>query len=339
MTNDLIPLTETTLSLAMAYVLHSTVLLIGVAATLRVLRPGSHTLRERLWKLAVVVPLVTAPAQVWSGAAPIPSGWQFAVATTESVPLETETADLDAATSDEMTKVDPPGESALSASTALAENTVGQTSVSAPLGEEVGRSPDEGFSPTSIGHQSAVSTTSPPTLRAPAAPRREGTATPVAIANPASKIGTPTSPGALSEAGTRSERPPFASLDSATERTGEAASSLTESVKPRGPLVSPEAELAPAMPLPSTSTTPPRTGQGDWPPNPVKPPRAEVSATGAASIENSSKVPHTSPDNSKTTTMVSPAAFGVAVAILASVLGGLLLLVVKRVRIWARLRK
>ena len=73
MTNNLIPLTELTLSLGLAYVLHSTLLLIGVAVLLRAGRASSHTLRERLWKLAVVVPLLTSPLQVWSDAAPIGS--------------------------------------------------------------------------------------------------------------------------------------------------------------------------------------------------------------------------------------------------------------------------
>jgi len=181
MTNNLLPLTETTLSLALAYVLHSTVLLIGVAATLRSLRPGSHTLRERLWKLAVVVPLVTAPAQVWSGADPIPSGWQFALATTESVPLETKSADMEATTSDEMTKVGPLGKATMSAPTAIAENLAVQTSAASPLVREVDRRPDKKVAPTSIGHQTAVSTT--PAQRAPAPPAGEETATPVAIAN------------------------------------------------------------------------------------------------------------------------------------------------------------
>ena len=79
MTNSLIQLTEVTLSLGLAYVIHSTLLLIGVAVLLLGLRATSHTLRERLWKLAVVVPLLTSPLQVWTGVAPIPEGWRVSV--------------------------------------------------------------------------------------------------------------------------------------------------------------------------------------------------------------------------------------------------------------------
>jgi beta-lactamase regulating signal transducer with metallopeptidase domain len=55
-------------SFALAYVLHSTVLLGGTWLFLRAARVRSWALRERIWKLAMVLPLMTA-------AIPLPASW------------------------------------------------------------------------------------------------------------------------------------------------------------------------------------------------------------------------------------------------------------------------
>jgi beta-lactamase regulating signal transducer with metallopeptidase domain len=54
--------------LTLAYLLHSTLLLGGTWLFLRVARVRSWALRERMWKLAVIVPLITA-------AMPLPAAW------------------------------------------------------------------------------------------------------------------------------------------------------------------------------------------------------------------------------------------------------------------------
>ena len=54
--------------LALAYLLHSTVLLGGTWLVLRAARVRSWALRERIWKLAVILPLITA-------AIPLPASW------------------------------------------------------------------------------------------------------------------------------------------------------------------------------------------------------------------------------------------------------------------------
>src|SRR5580704_6848824 len=53
---------------ALTYLLHSTVLLGGTWLVLRATRLRSWTLRERIWKLAVILPLMTA-------AIPLPASW------------------------------------------------------------------------------------------------------------------------------------------------------------------------------------------------------------------------------------------------------------------------
>lgn len=54
--------------LALAYLLHSTLLLGGTWLVLRAAHLLSWALKERLWKLAVMLPLITA-------AIPLPASW------------------------------------------------------------------------------------------------------------------------------------------------------------------------------------------------------------------------------------------------------------------------
>lgn len=49
------------------YLLHSTLLLTTVALATLFSRSQSHSLSERLWKSAAVIPLLTAPLQLWGG--------------------------------------------------------------------------------------------------------------------------------------------------------------------------------------------------------------------------------------------------------------------------------
>jgi beta-lactamase regulating signal transducer with metallopeptidase domain len=159
MTSSLIQLTETTLSLGLAYVLHSTLLLIGVAVFLLGLRATSHTLRERLWKLAVVVPLVTSPLQVWSGVASIPDGWSVSVVSAEAA-------------------VDAPRDEAPLALPGEASATVLETpfeSVPSPLGGEGARRAGEGAAQAGIGVPTVASEAPSSGLRPPSPPRGEGT--------------------------------------------------------------------------------------------------------------------------------------------------------------------
>lgn len=66
MTSDA-PLAVTIVVLAATYLLHSTALLGGVWLGLLVARPRSAALQERLWKLAALLPLVSAPLQIAGG--------------------------------------------------------------------------------------------------------------------------------------------------------------------------------------------------------------------------------------------------------------------------------
>ena len=59
--------------LTLAYLLHSTLLLGGTWLFLRVVRVRSWALRERMWKLAVILPLITA-------AIPLPAAWSRSAA-------------------------------------------------------------------------------------------------------------------------------------------------------------------------------------------------------------------------------------------------------------------
>lgn len=308
MTSSLIPLTEGTLSLGLAYLLHSTLLLLGVAVCLRFLRTTSHTLRERLWKLAVVVPLVTAPLQVGSGVAPIPEGWQFSVATVE---------------------VDSP----------------------APVAAEFGTDPEDRLSPELAPHETRDRSMAEyhrsvnrvfPSIEETVRSLRPGVApmsTPSAALQPSSLpdgAGRGSSPVAgqrVGDSGSPVETPttsevPEASIAPATRispatlpGSGRAESRLT---------VSPVAELPPVDPRPATPASPPRTGP--WPPSvPAKPPRSELTSV-ELTVAQAGRKP-------ELTVSVSGVAFGMAAAILASVCGGLVLLVIQRARFRTRMRK
>lgn len=67
MGNELSSLAPVTLTLASTYLLHSTLLLGGTWLAVRTGRIRSETLKERLWKLAAVLALVTAPLQLGLG--------------------------------------------------------------------------------------------------------------------------------------------------------------------------------------------------------------------------------------------------------------------------------
>ncbi|HEX4070107.1 MAG TPA: M56 family metallopeptidase [Planctomycetaceae bacterium] len=68
MPNDMHLITFPIARLALAYLLHSTLLLGGTWLVLRAARVRSWALEERLWKLAVILPLITA-------AIPLPPSW------------------------------------------------------------------------------------------------------------------------------------------------------------------------------------------------------------------------------------------------------------------------
>ncbi len=68
MPNDLHLVTFPIARLALAYLLHSTLLLGGTWLFVRASRLRSWALEERLWKLAVILPLITA-------AIPLPAAW------------------------------------------------------------------------------------------------------------------------------------------------------------------------------------------------------------------------------------------------------------------------
>ena len=58
---------QAVLALATTYLMHSTILLGGVWLLVRLSRTSSHTLEEKLWKLAAVLGLLTAPLQLSLG--------------------------------------------------------------------------------------------------------------------------------------------------------------------------------------------------------------------------------------------------------------------------------
>src|ERR1700722_3891656 len=68
MPNDMHLVTFPIARLALAYLLHSTLLLGGTWLVLRATRLRSWALEERLWKWAVILPLITA-------AIPLPASW------------------------------------------------------------------------------------------------------------------------------------------------------------------------------------------------------------------------------------------------------------------------
>ena len=298
MTNNLIPLTELTLSLGLAYVLHSTLLLIGVAALLRAGRASSHTLRERLWKLAVVVPLLTSPLQVWSGAASIPDGWRVSVVS------------VDERTSNEQVSVFHVASSSESDGDLAISSEAASGIVPSPPRGEGARRAGEGPAESRTGMPTPASETPSSALRPPSPRRGEGTETAFPSAAPADLQAT---------------------------------------------AVLPIAELAPVEPLPeSTATHEPRATQPDWPPTePPQTSRSELAMTpettlvkvGVASTSDvrpkvvastSSTVAAT---RRRPAVRLDPVAFGFALAVLASLGGGLFLLIVQRGRFWRRLRK
>jgi hypothetical protein len=63
-------------ALAINYLVHSTILLASVWLLVRLLRSSSHTLDERLWKLASVLALVTVPIQFTLGS---PIAWKITI--------------------------------------------------------------------------------------------------------------------------------------------------------------------------------------------------------------------------------------------------------------------
>src|SRR5580704_13290330 len=64
MANNLSAFAPALLTLATTYLLHSTLLLSGAWLVFRTRRIRSEALKERLWKLAAVLPLCTAPLQL-----------------------------------------------------------------------------------------------------------------------------------------------------------------------------------------------------------------------------------------------------------------------------------
>jgi beta-lactamase regulating signal transducer with metallopeptidase domain len=297
MTNSLIQLTETTLSLGLAYVLHSTLLLIGVAVLLRGFRATSHALRERLWKLAVIAPLLTSPIQVGSGVAPIPDGWRVSVVSVE-----------------ERTSIAPVSAFHGETSSASAGDLVISPKVEmASASEIVSSPPPRGEGARRAGERAAESTISMPT--------------------PAS------------EAPSSSLRPPSPRMGEGTKLSSESHADLASGA------ALPIAELAPAEPLPqSTSIDEPRTTQPGWPPTePPETSRSELVMTPESTLVEtrvasaSTLMPEVvastvAATRRRPSVALEPVAFGIALAVLSSLAGGLLLLVVQRVRFWRRLR-
>ena len=108
-----------------------------------------------------------------------------------------------------------------------------------------------------------------------------------------------------------------------------AASSIATS-----PVLTPAVALAPNEPLP-TSNGEPRVRQPDWPPlETPKSPRSETVVVTAAAASPANMTTQVEPAVS-----LDPVAFGFALAVLASIAGGLFLLIVQRGRFWRRLRK
>jgi hypothetical protein len=70
MANDLSAYVPVTLTLASTYLLHSSLLLCGTWLFVRLGRVHSETLKERLWKSAAVLGLITAPSQLILGISP-----------------------------------------------------------------------------------------------------------------------------------------------------------------------------------------------------------------------------------------------------------------------------
>lgn len=64
MPDDLRPVASALLTVVTTYWLHSTLLLAATWIVLRICRVRSHALRERLWKMAALIPLCTAPLEV-----------------------------------------------------------------------------------------------------------------------------------------------------------------------------------------------------------------------------------------------------------------------------------
>ena len=67
MANNLQDLSYLVVSLAAAYLVHSTILLTAAWAATKALRIRSHALLELIWKAAAVLGLVTAPLQLMLG--------------------------------------------------------------------------------------------------------------------------------------------------------------------------------------------------------------------------------------------------------------------------------
>ena len=311
MTNNLIPLTELTLSLGLAYVLHSTLLLIGVAVLLRAGRASSHTLRERLWKLAVVVPLLTSPLQVWSDAAPIPDGWQFSVAThapTVAAEPASQTQTDSGPSHGGSLNNDARGEAFVDPHAVTAVTTNAAFEATARPQAVPSRSEAVGAVEPGIGAPTLASEAPLSGLRPPSSLGGEGTGisgrTAAAVAE--TRVENATGIEALA-----------------------AASSIATS-----PVLTPAVALAPNEPLP-TSNGEPRVRQPDWPPlETPKSPRSETVVVTAAAASPANMTTQVEPAVS-----LDPVAFGFALAVLASIAGGLFLLIVQRGRFWRRLRK
>lgn len=310
MANNLIPLTEVTLSLGLAYLFHSTLLLVGVAIVLRRIHSTSHTLRERLWKAAVVVPLLTASLQIWVGVAPIPAGWSVSV-----VSVEASSGSQFSARNAESSNV----ESAGVATTVEVESASGMAADLASLTENI-----PSLSSTVAGEPPSFDVRQPSSSGEATVLAANSTGGNFEVAVP---DGTPLTPVEVEEVET-------------------VPSELTATV----------AGLAPAGPLPeSTSTSEPRTTQPDWPP--TKPPKISRSepttildvplmerrVTGSADAtsqigETSVASPSLAATHRQPVVQLKPVAFGITLAVLASLVVGLLLLVVQRICFWRRLR-
>jgi hypothetical protein len=66
MTVDLFVMAHQGIILVTTYILHSTLVLGGTWLAFAVARPQSYLLRERVWRWAAVLPLITVPIQlVW----------------------------------------------------------------------------------------------------------------------------------------------------------------------------------------------------------------------------------------------------------------------------------
>ena len=69
--NDFLPLSQSVVAFSATYLMHSTALLGGCWIAVRLSRISSHSLVERLWKLAAVLGVLTAAIQCGAGADPV----------------------------------------------------------------------------------------------------------------------------------------------------------------------------------------------------------------------------------------------------------------------------